>query len=114
MELVSWRYRWDVRKKAHSLDFTPVEWVEAIHDLYSQYSGWIVDADGNEVFLDMNEFERPHIREWFRDWVCDLPANPEMQRLHSASVERIRILATILKALYPNQAQIWGKAANDN
>ena len=114
-ELSNWRFRWDVRQKAHSLGYTPVEWVEAIHDLYSQYPGWIMDADGNEVFLDMNEFERPHIREWCRDWICDLPVRPETQRLHPASAERIRILATILRAHFPVEATLWGKeVANDN
>lgn len=115
VELASGRFRWDVRKKAYGLGLTPVEWVDAIHDLYSQCPGWIMHADGNEVFLDMNEFERPHIREWFRDWVCDLPARPETQRLHPASKERIRILATIMRAHFPAEAMLWGKEiANDN
>lgn len=115
IELADWRFRSDVRRKAHSLGYTPVEWVEAIHDLYSQYPGWVIGSDGREAFLAMEEFEKPFIREWFRDWVCSLPSNPETQRLNGASKERIRILATILRAHFPVEAMLWGKEiANDN
>jgi len=114
-ELSNRLFRWNVRKKANSLNYTAVEWVERIHDLYSQYPGWIMDHEGQETFLDMDEFEHPYIREWFRDWVCILPADPNAQRLNQASKERIRILATILRAYFPVEALLWGaEVANDN
>ena len=73
------------------------------------------DAKRNEIYLNMQEFERLHIREWFRDFCCT-PCSPDVEpRVRGEAKERVRILATILKAHNPDEALIWGvRAANDN
>tara|TARA_R110002110_G_scaffold348079_1_gene558287 strand:+ start:2934 stop:3401 length:468 start_codon:yes stop_codon:yes gene_type:complete len=105
----------DIRKFANQLDIASSSWREFLADLYCQYLGCIVDASGQEVFLDMEVFEERYIREWFRDWACTPPKDGTHLRLRSESRERIRVLATILRAYFPAQAMMWGIVpANDN
>lgn len=103
----------DVREFAHKLDINDEEWREFLSNLYRDYRGRVADADGNEIFLDMEEFERPSIREWFRDFCCRLPVRHPHVRPEAR--ERVRVLATILKAYNPLAASYWGvRPANDN
>ena len=105
----------DVRKFANHLDMASSSWREFLADLYCQYPGCIVDASGQEVFLDMDVFEERYIREWFRDWACTPPKESTNPRLRVEARERIRVLATILRASFPKQAMLWGVIpANDN
>lgn len=104
----------DLKSFARSLGVSDADWQEYISDLYRDMPGWIVGLNGSEVFLNMEEFERPSIREWFRDFLrpCPLTAQPRVRR---EATERVRILATILSAHYPVQAALWGvRPANDN
>lgn len=96
----------------HDLCFS--EWLDHLCDLYRDYRGRIKGADGQEVFLDMSVFEVPHIREWFRDFIRLVP--PGVQpRLRPEARERVRVLATIMRANFPSEGMMWGlRAANDN
>lgn len=92
----------------------PSQWHEHLCGLYRDYRGWIKGEDGQEVFLDMSVFEVDHIREWFRDYIQIVPNGVET-RLRGESKERVRVLATIMRAYYPAEANLWGiRAANDN
>ncbi len=92
----------------------PSEWHEHVCSLYRDYRGWMKDKAGSEVFLDMDAFEVPHIREWFRDFIQPVP--PGVQpRIRTEARERVRVLATIMRAHFPAEAMLWGmRAANDN
>lgn len=105
----------DLRNFGYSLGVSDVRWHEFVSNHYRDYRGSIIKADGSEIFLDMGEFERPGIREWFRDFVCT-PCPPEMRpRVRIEARERVRVLGTILKARYPAVAQSWGvRPSNDN
>lgn len=105
----------DVKSSARSLGIMPHAWLDALSDMYCHYRGCIVDSSDREIFLDLEPLERPHIREWFRDWVCAPLESATCPRVRSESRERIRVLATILRACSPVRAQMWGvRAANDN
>jgi hypothetical protein len=106
----------DVKTAGYSLRVKASDWQEQINNLYRDYLGRIRDPHtGVETFLNMEEFEGPHIREWFRDWVCTpCPAN-FTPYAHPASRERVRIFATILRAHFGSGASAWGlRADNDN
>jgi len=105
----------DVREAARAEAVSPDHWIDHITRLYRDYRGWITVIGGGRVFLDMDEFERPSIREWFRDF-CVTPCPPEITpRVRDEARERVRILATILRALNPERAQFWGlRSDNDN
>lgn len=114
-ELENPHFREDVRQFARSLNVSPTEWRDYLADLYCHYAGRIVDRNGVESFLAMEEFEVPYVREWFRDWINVEPSASGTTRLRSESRERIRVLATILRATFPEKAFTWGmRAANDN
>ena len=76
--------------------------------------GDVVDEDGREVPLDLEELEVPNLRFWMRDYAC-APCRPGLRpRLRREARERMRVIATILRALDPLGATLWGVAvAND-
>lgn len=104
----------DLKSFTCSLGVSDADWQEHINDLYRDMSGWIIGHNGTEVFLNMEEFERPSIREWFRDFAQPCPPHV-MPRVRCEAKERVRILATVLSAHFPVQSVLWGiRPANDN
>lgn len=105
----------DLRAYAFALDIAPDRWRDFLLDAYRDYAGQIVDRDGHVVLLDTGVFDAPHIRTWFRDFACT-PLGPHVvARVRSESVERIKVMASILRALDPVTASLWGKViANDD
>jgi len=104
----------DVRNFCAGLPVTPEAWIDYLNDLYRDYLGIIVDGDGNQIILNMEQFERPHIREWFRDF-CSLVPDDVRPRVRQEARGRVKVLITILRATLPKEAALWGlRAANDN
>lgn len=114
-ELANPEFIRDVKMTAYDLRVSCDEWLEYLTRLYRDYRGRIVDQAGREILLDMEEFERPNIRYWFRDF-CGRPCPTHVTpRLRREARERVRILATLLRAVFPDKAQFWGvRPANDN
>ena len=105
----------DLRNFACRLNISSYHWHDVLCDLYRDYRGHIVDEDGNEVFLDLHVLEIPHIRDWFRDFCCTPVPATITPYVRGEARERARIVGTILKASYPQDAALWGRrAANDN
>lgn len=104
----------DVRAYAFALHIAPERWKDFLLDAYRDYAGQIVDARGNAVSLDTGVFDPPHIRTWFRDFACTPLAPHAAPRVRPESVPRILVMASILRALDPVKASLWGKViAND-
>lgn len=93
----------------------PEEWIEHVNNLYRDYHGRIFDAEGHEVILNMDVFETPFIREWFRDFACT-PCRPGIRpRIRAEAKPRVRVLFTLMRAHFPESAKLWGaRPANDN
>lgn len=108
----------DVRSFAFRLGVHPTSWPDFIMDLYRSFPGRIVDSSNREVFLETDEMlDDPAIVGWFKDWACTAPSRTGALRVRKQAYERVRIVATILRAQHPGPAQFWGirsKAANDN
>lgn len=106
----------DLRGFTASLPVNFRQWRDYLANEYRDYPGMIVDADGQEVFLNMSVFELPNIEYWFRDFACT-PCSPSITpRLRVEACERVQVMATILRARNPQAAAFWGRmnAANDN
>jgi hypothetical protein len=105
----------DVRACAHSLKITRDRWLVWLEDAYRDYPGMIVDESGEPVPLEFSAFETASIRYWFRDFIeRETPAGSR-PRLREEARERVRILATLLRAVDPVGAANWGiRAMNDN
>lgn len=120
----------DVRATAYRCGKSADGWLEFASNLYRDLTGRIVvrrcercrshwdEQDCpccKEVWLDTEELEAPCFRDWCAEWCCTpCPANvrPLVRR---EAWERVRVLATILKASFPDEARHWGlRAANDN
>lgn len=105
----------DLRNFASRLPLSYCDWLDGLSDLYKDYPGWIMGPDDKEVMLDMEQFEQPNIQYWFRDFCCT-PCPPNVTpRVRKEARERVRVLATILRARFHGDALMWGlRAANDN
>lgn len=105
----------DLRHHAYGLGLTRDAWVSQLTDRYRDYQGTIIDADGADVLLDMEVFEHPGIRDWLRDFACTPCPADVTPRVRREAWERVRVMATILRAVAPEQAGLWGvRPANDH
>ena len=102
-----------LRATARALGYSASEWVDRLSDIYRDFSGLVIDEYGNEVMLDLEAFEFEHARTWFRDQINAPMAEGVSPRLRAESKERLRILGTILRMVFPREALGW-LAANDN
>lgn len=104
----------DIRLFAATFSIQPCDWAEYLTNLYRDYLGWIIDPTGSETFLNLDPLFEQNARFFFRDF-CRAP-NPKANCfVRPQSWERVRVLATILRARFPAEAQMWGvRAANDN
>lgn len=105
----------DLRNFASGLPLNCYDWLDGLSDLYRDYPGWIMGPDGQEVLLDMEQFEQPNICYWFREFCCTACPPNVTPRVRKEARERVRVLATILRARFRGDALMWGlRAANDN
>ena len=105
----------DLRMYAHSLSIPYTAWRDYITDEYRDYEGWVATPSGKETSLDMEVFETDSIQYWFRDFCCTPCPDDIVPYVKDSAPERVRILATILRARNPKAALMWGiRAANDN
>lgn len=114
------------------LDFKPAEWKLFIHEAYTSYRGRILGESGYEQFLDTELLEVPDvsfgestkklskefekIRDFFDDYFCNPRVISKRSNLKGVTLERLRIVFSVLRARYP-ESYFWGlegKAANDN
>lgn len=128
----------DVLNYAQGLQITSDEWREYLTNEYTLLNTCIIDTKGNELFLDMEVFEidddllfaandnkdadeeikkaNKAIINWFEHWLCK-PTPKFTSNLTKLDKERLKVVATILRAANPQRAIMWGiqgKAANDN
>lgn len=105
----------DLRAFAYSRNISKYHWLDYLTDLYRDLEGCIIDDQHLVVWLNMELLEVPNPHEWFRHF-CNRPVQPgTLPQLHPKTRERVRILATILRAAFPEIARFWGvRGANDN
>lgn len=112
-----------VRSHAFDLRIPNRQWPDALSNFLRDYHGDIVDALGRIVELDMSHLESPEGQEtdeapyarWYQDF-CNTPCPPNVTPfVRKEAWERVRIIATLLRATYPVRAATWGNIpANDN
>ena len=104
----------DVRRTMCAMNLNQEAWEPFLTAAYRDYPGTIVDAGGNAIWLDTGVFGGENVRTWFRDLCRPLPANAR-PRIKRSVQTRFKVLATILRAIYPVETSLWGIAiANDN
>lgn len=95
-------------------DLRSTEWPDFLTHSYRDYPGEIVDGTGAAIDLDTRVFNPPNIRTWFRDFICKPCAPSVTPRVRKEAVERVTVTASILRAIDPVQASLWGRTpAND-
>ena len=112
-----------VRDTAFDQQISNRGWVDALCNWLRDYPGCFKDEYGRLIDLDMSYFEYPDGEEkddvayarWFHDF-CNTPCPPGSRTfVRKEARERVRIVATLLRATYPVRAQTWGQIpANDN
>jgi len=103
----------NVRAHMRGKHLKPGQWKSYLLKAYQDYPGRIVDKDGNELDLDTSVFDGANVRTWFRDMTRELTAGVT-PRVRKESRKRLMVAASILKALDPVAAILWGSVvAND-
>jgi len=103
----------DVRRFMAAMNLTRDQWLPYLDAAYRDYPGRIVDAAGIEIALDMEVFDRPSLRYWFRDLCRPIPEGVT-PRLRREALGRFIVTASILRAVHPVAALLWGREiAND-
>ncbi len=98
---------YDVRDFCWRLGISRDAWLERLAGWLRDFDGHFVDQAGQSVEIDLEAFDTPSIRYYFRDNACTRP-NPNGY-VHPMAVDRFRVMATILKARFPVVASTWGK-----
>lgn len=103
----------DLRAHMRLLNLTRDRWASFLTEAYRDYPGIITDAHGDEIALDTCVFDHASVRYWFRDMCRPLDADTS-PRVRHESRERLKVTASILRAIHPVPASLWGKTiAND-
>lgn len=113
----------DLRNHAARLGATlglkPTDWRSWMYRTYADgyFAGDMraVDACGREVFVDFDCFEcsdafeeeRDSVATWFRDFCTPVPDHV-VPRVRCCAVKRVVALGTLLRALNPGAAELWG------
>lgn len=92
-----------------------IDVIDVLMSLYRDYPGRIVDARGVEVFLDTDLLETEQARAWLRAFLRADGPRRRAAYLRPEARERFRIIASIIRAAYPDEAMMWGvRPVNDN
>lgn len=82
------------------------DWLDWLTNEYRDLREPLIDPGGREVLLDMECFETPTIRFWFRDFLKTQPRS-KVLRLRQESRPRLFALMNILAARDPLAAAYW-------
>ncbi len=106
----------DLRDFTAALPVNFRQFRDYLYNEYRDFPGRVIGAGGKETFLDMEVFEVPNIEYWFRDFACSPCPAHVTPHVRKEARERVRVMATILRARNPKAAMLWGRmdAANDN
>lgn len=102
---------YDVRDFCWRLGISRDAWLDRLADWLRDFNGQFVDEMGQPVEIDLDAFDGPNVRYYFRDNGCTRP-NPNGY-VHPIATERFRIVSTILKARFPAVASTWGRRERD-
>ncbi|MGO4863331.1 hypothetical protein ACTP2L_07095, partial [Campylobacter jejuni] len=70
----------------------------------------LVDLAGNSVTIDFEAIEGDTIELWLKDWL-KRPERHAIPRLRIEARERVRVVATLLRMIFPKEASVWGRRA---
>lgn len=113
-ELESGVFVTDVKTFASRLRIPRRRFVDWLTDGYRDAEVYIVDEEGNPVDLDFEALEeedgdevRNRIEDWLKDWL-KRPERHFTPRLRVEARERVRLVATLLRAIFPKESVVWG------
>lgn len=92
-----------------------IEHIDYLTDLYRDFRGRVIGPDGGEVSLDTELLEGETARSWLREFIRPRGPRERAAYLRSQAKERFRVVATIIRAAFPDDAMMWGvRASNEN
>lgn len=104
-----------LKRHARALDVSFDAWAEYLIGLYRDYPGSIVDSSGQPVELDTETLAGASIKYWFREFIGKDPMPVSVSHIRREARSRVIVMASILKAVEPVRASLWGKViANDH
>lgn len=109
-ELKNAQFLRDTRVFASKLPVSRRAFVDFLVNGVRDSDSEVIDADGNPVEIDFEELERANIDLWVRDWAT-FPAAQAACRVRAESRERVRLVATMLRMIFPKESSVWGRDA---
>jgi hypothetical protein len=102
-------YLFDARAFAAKLRVPRRRLLDYLADGLRDSDAELEDEYGNAAQVDFELLELDGIEDWFKDWVRR-PAPGVLCRVRAESRERIRVLTTILRLIFPKETSVWGSA----
>ena len=76
----------------------------------------LLTEDGNRAYIDLEEIEKADDEDdeidgfewWYKDWVRRAPPGVK-PRLRTEARERVRLITTILRLIFPKETSVWGR-----
>jgi len=107
-------FRDDVKSFARKLRVPRRKMVDWLVDGYRDADVDIINDEGLAVFVDFEALEEgegdlvtTRIADWLKDWLSE-PTRQGASRLRPEAKERVRLIATLLRAIFPKESVVWG------
>lgn len=97
----------DLRIFAANLRVSRGRWLDWLADGYRDADAILVDDCGDPADVDLELLELDGIEWWFKDW-CKRPPAGITPRLRIEARERVRVVATLLRLIFPKESIVWG------
>lgn len=97
----------DVKTFASRLRVPRRQFVDWLVDGVRDSETCLIDSAGDPVTIEFEEIEKDNIDLWVRDWVR-MPERHVAPRLRAESRERVRLVATMLRMIFPKESSVWG------
>lgn len=119
----------DVRDFGFGLSKRPSEWLDFVLELFARFEGCVIDDGGHPVRLNTEIFLPTdkqisdgvgavieyRMRNWFEETFATPVRANVVPRVRCEARERLRVVATILRARFSIEGMMWGvRPANDN
>lgn len=108
-ELADQAFLFDARSFVANLRVPRRRMLDWLADGLRDSEAQLVDDDGNLAYVDLELLELDGIDDWFKDW-AKRPMKGIALRVRSESRERIRVVTTIMRMIFPKETRCWGSA----
>lgn len=98
----------DVKTFASRLRIPRRRFVDWLVDGLRDTETALLDEHGSPVEIDLEAIEHEAVEMWLKDWLR-MPERHAVPRLRIEARERVRLVATLLRMIFPKESAVWGQ-----